>query len=56
MRRELIWTGLMTLDGKVDSPGDTVGGGHPGGGWVFDTELVSESYSLKGRNSPRRRR
>jgi dihydrofolate reductase len=36
----------MTLDGKVDSPGGTVEG-HPGGGWVFDTEFVPEAYSLK---------
>jgi dihydrofolate reductase len=44
--RELVWTGFMTLDGKVDSPGGTVEG-HPGGGWVFDTEFVPEAYSLK---------
>jgi dihydrofolate reductase len=46
MARELVWTGFMTLDGKVDSPGGT-SEGHPGGGWVFDTEFVPESYSLK---------
>ena len=46
MTRELVWTGFMTLDGKVDSPGGTAEG-HPGGGWVFDTEFVPESYSLK---------
>src|SRR3712207_2392940 len=36
----------MTLDGKVDSPGGA-SEGHPGGGWVFDTEFVPESFSLK---------
>lgn len=46
MARELVWTGFMTVDGKVDSPGGTVEG-HPGGGWVFDTEFVPESYALK---------
>ena len=46
MTRELVWTGFMTLDGKVDSPGST-SEGHAGGGWVFDTEFVPESYSLK---------
>ena len=46
MTRELVWTGFMTVDGKVDSPGGAVEG-HPGGGWVFDTEFVPEAYSLK---------
>ena len=46
MTRELVWTGFMTVDGKVDSPGGTAEG-HPGGGWVFDTEFVPEAYSLK---------
>ncbi|MET1007851.1 MAG: dihydrofolate reductase family protein [Propionibacteriaceae bacterium] len=46
MTRELVWTGFMTLDGKVDSPGGTVEG-HPSGGWVFDTEFDPEAYSLK---------
>jgi dihydrofolate reductase len=46
MARELVWTGFMTLDGKVDSPGGTVEG-HPGGGWVFATEFLPEAYSLK---------
>jgi dihydrofolate reductase len=47
MARELVWTGFMTVDGKVDSPGGKVEG-HPGGGWVFDTEFDPEAYSLKG--------
>lgn len=46
MARKLVWTGFMTVDGKVDSPGGTVEG-HPGGGWVFDTDFVPEAYSLK---------
>lgn len=46
MARELVWTGFMTLDGKVDSPGGAVEG-HPSGGWVFDTEFDPEAYSLK---------
>ena len=46
MARTLVWTGFMTVDGKVDSPGGIVEG-HPGGGWVFDTEFVPEAYSLK---------
>jgi dihydrofolate reductase len=46
MARDLVWTGFMTVDGKVDSPGGTVEG-HPSGGWVFDTEFLPEAYSLK---------
>ncbi|MFD0557755.1 dihydrofolate reductase [Stackebrandtia endophytica] len=47
MARELVWTGFMTLDGVVDSPGGTVEG-HRSGGWVLDTPFVPEAYSLKG--------
>lgn len=47
MTRELVWTGFMTVDAKVDSPGGTVEG-HPGGGWVFDTEFLPEAFALKG--------
>lgn len=46
MARELIYTGFITLDGAIDSPGGTAEG-HPGGGWVFDTEFVPDAYSLK---------
>lgn len=46
MTRELVYTGFMSLDGVVDSPGGTVEG-HRSGGWVFDTEFVPEAYSLK---------
>lgn len=47
MTRDIVWTGFMTLDGKVDSPGGTVEG-HPGGGWVMQTEFLPEAFSLKG--------
>ena len=45
--RELIYTGFMSLDGVVDSPGGTVEG-HRSGGWVMDTEFVPEAFALKG--------
>ncbi|GAB2703584.1 dihydrofolate reductase family protein [Nocardia thraciensis] len=47
MTRELVYTGFMSLDGVVDSPGGTAEG-HRSGGWVMDTEFVPEAYSLKG--------
>ncbi|MFC4138175.1 MULTISPECIES: dihydrofolate reductase family protein [unclassified Microbacterium] len=47
MTSELVYTGFITVDGIVDSPGGTVEG-HPGGGWVFDTPFLPEAYSLKG--------
>ncbi|MEV4776371.1 dihydrofolate reductase family protein [Microbacterium sp. LWH12-1.2] len=47
MTRELVYTGFITLDGVVDSPGGTAEG-HPGGGWVFDTDFVPEAFALKG--------
>lgn len=47
MARELVWTGFMTLDGIVDSPGGMVEG-HPQGGWVLDTPFDPEAFSLKG--------
>jgi dihydrofolate reductase len=46
MTRELVYTGFMSLDGVVDSPGGTAEG-HRSGGWVMDTEFVPEAYSLK---------
>jgi dihydrofolate reductase len=46
--RHLVWTGFMSLDGVVDSPGGTAEG-HRSGGWVFkDLEFVPEAWSLKG--------
>jgi dihydrofolate reductase len=47
MSRELVWTGFMTLDGVVDSPGGQEEG-HPSGGWVLRTPFDPESFSLKG--------
>lgn len=47
MARELVWTGFMTLDGIVDSPGGVVEG-HPQGGWVLSTPMDPEAFSLKG--------
>lgn len=47
MTRELVWTGFMTLDGIVDSPGGVVEG-HPQGGWVLSTPFDPEAFSLKG--------
>ncbi|MEU4624967.1 dihydrofolate reductase family protein [Actinoplanes sp. NPDC023801] len=46
--RDLVYTGFMSLDGVVDSPGGPQEG-HRGGGWVFqDLEFVPEAWSLKG--------
>ena len=46
MSRELVWTGFMSLDGVVDSPGGE-SEGHRSGGWVMNTEFVPEAYALK---------
>ncbi|MHA7271555.1 dihydrofolate reductase family protein [Arthrobacter sp. HLT1-20] len=46
MTRELVWTGFMSVDGVVDSPGGKIEG-HRSGGWVMNTEFVAEAYSLK---------
>jgi dihydrofolate reductase len=47
MARELVYTGFMSLDGVVDSPGGKVEG-HRSGGWVLETPFVPEAYALKG--------
>ena len=47
MARELVYTGFMSLDGVVDSPGGKAEG-HRSGGWVMDTEFVPEAFALKG--------
>ena len=47
MTCELVYTGFITVDGIVDSPGSSREG-HPGGGWVFDTPFLPEVYALKG--------
>ncbi|MER6746635.1 dihydrofolate reductase family protein [Streptomyces sp. PDY-4] len=47
--RKLVYTGFMSLDGVVDSPGGGPGEGHRSGGWVVkDLEFVPEAWSLKG--------
>ena len=47
--RDLVYTGFMSLDGVVDSPGGGPGEEHRSGGWVFkDLEFVPEAWSLKG--------
>lgn len=46
MSRELVWTGFVSLDGVVDSPGGEAEG-HRSGGWVMKTEFVPEAYALK---------
>ena len=46
--RDLVYTGFMSLDGVVDSPGGPQEG-HRSGGWVVnDLEFVPEAWSLKG--------
>ena len=47
--RTLVYTGFMSLDGVVDSPGGGPGEEHRSGGWVVnDLEFVPEAWSLKG--------
>ncbi|MFC7534756.1 dihydrofolate reductase family protein [Actinoplanes sp. GCM10030250] len=47
--RELVYTGFMSLDGVVDSPGGGPGEEHRSGGWVFkDVEFLPEAFALKG--------
>ncbi|MEU8239061.1 dihydrofolate reductase family protein [Actinoplanes missouriensis] len=47
--RELIYTGFMSLDGVLDSPGGGPGEDHRSGGWVFkDIEFLPEAVALKG--------
>jgi len=46
--RELVYTGFVSLDGVVDSPGGGPGEEHRGGGWVVnDIEFLPEAFSLK---------
>ncbi|GAA1627318.1 dihydrofolate reductase family protein [Catellatospora bangladeshensis] len=46
--RQLVYTGFMSLDGVVDSPGGQAEG-HRSGGWVInDIEFLPEAFSLKG--------
>jgi len=47
--RELIYTGFMSLDGVVDSPGGGPGEEHRSGGWVIkDVDFLPEAFALKG--------
>ncbi|MFC3505480.1 dihydrofolate reductase family protein [Micromonospora krabiensis] len=47
--RDLVYTGFMSLDGVLDSPGGGPGEDHRSGGWVVqDIEFVPEAFSLKG--------
>jgi dihydrofolate reductase len=47
--RELVYTGFMSLDGVVDSPGGGPGEEHRSGGWVAsDVEFLPEAFALKG--------
>ncbi|MFF4273362.1 dihydrofolate reductase family protein [Streptomyces sp. NPDC001536] len=46
--RTLVYTGFLSLDGVLDSPGGPEEG-HRSGGWVVrDLEFVPEAWSLKG--------
>ncbi|MEU4424101.1 dihydrofolate reductase family protein [Actinoplanes sp. NPDC024001] len=47
--RELVYTGFVSLDGVLDSPGGGPGEEHRSGGWVFkDIDFVPEAFALKG--------
>jgi dihydrofolate reductase len=47
--RELVYTGFVSLDGVVDSPGGGPGEEHRSGGWVMQgVEFLPEAFSLKG--------
>ena len=47
--RELVYTGFISLDGVLDSPGGGPGEEHRSGGWVIkDIEFLPEAFSLKG--------
>ncbi|GAA2657959.1 dihydrofolate reductase family protein [Paractinoplanes durhamensis] len=47
--RDLVYTGFMSLDGVLDSPGGGPGEEHRSGGWVIkDIEVLPEAFALKG--------
>jgi dihydrofolate reductase len=47
--RDLVYTGFVSLDGVLDSPGGGPGEEHRSGGWVVkDIEFLPEAFSLKG--------
>jgi dihydrofolate reductase len=46
---DLVYTGFVSLDGVLDSPGGGPGEEHRSGGWaVKGIEFVPEAYALKG--------
>jgi dihydrofolate reductase len=46
---DLVYTGFVSLDGVVDSPGGGPGEEHRSGGWVVkDVEFLPEAFALKG--------
>ncbi|HKA49656.1 MAG TPA: dihydrofolate reductase family protein [Candidatus Dormibacteraeota bacterium] len=46
--RDLVYTGLISLDGVVDSPGGGPGEQHRSGGWVVkDIDFLPEAFALK---------
>ncbi|GIJ46235.1 deaminase reductase [Virgisporangium aliadipatigenens] len=45
--RELVYTGFMSVDGVVDSPGGGPGEEHRSGGWVAH-DFLPEAFALKG--------
>jgi dihydrofolate reductase len=47
--RDLVYTGFVSLDGVLDSPGGGPGEEHRSGGWVVkDIEFLPEAFALKG--------
>jgi dihydrofolate reductase len=47
--RDLVYTGFVSLDGVLDSPGGGPGEEHRSAGWVVkDIEFQPEAFSLKG--------
>ena len=47
--RDLVYTGFISLDGVMDSPGGGPGEEHRSGGWVVkDIKFLPEAFSLKG--------
>jgi dihydrofolate reductase len=47
--RDLVYTGFVSLDGVVDSPGGGPGEPHRSAGWVAkDIDFLPEAFSLKG--------
>ncbi|WP_238015434.1 dihydrofolate reductase family protein [Dactylosporangium sp. AC04546] len=47
--RDLVFTGFVSLDGVVDSPGGGPGEEHRSSGWVVkDIDFLPEAFSIKG--------